>query len=231
MALLDPKPDERILDLGCGTGELTQAIAEKGADVIGLDSSPHMLEQARQLAPGLRFIEQSALSLTFQSEFDAVFSNAALHWMKDNPRAVAQGVAAALKPQGRFVLEMGAAGNVQNVIDGIYHGLAAIGRTPTEAQYPWYFPKLGAYCSLLEEAGLEVAYAVTFDRPSPLHHQEHGLRTWLMMFGKTFYAGLSDEELENALQVTEAYLQPRLYQNEQWVADYRRLRVVAHKRP
>jgi trans-aconitate methyltransferase len=231
LALLAAKPDERILDLGCGTGQLTAKLAESGATVIGVDSSPAMLEAATANYSHITFECLDAAKLTYQTEFDAVFSNAALHWMRENPQAVINGVYAALKPGGRFVLEMGAKRNVQKVVDGIAHGLRAIGLSDKQIQQrnPWYFPSLGEYTTHLESVGFEIDYAVTFDRPSPQDNPEQGLRHWLMMFGKNFYQHLSDEQLETALQETEKYLKPLIYQNNQWVADYRRLRVAAHK--
>jgi trans-aconitate 2-methyltransferase len=231
LTLLTAKADERILDLGCGTGQLTACIAESGATVIGMDSSPAMLEAAATNYPHITFECMDATKLTHQTEFDAVFSNAALHWMRENPQAVIDGVFTALKPGGRFVLEMGAKGNVQTVVDGIAHGLQTIGLSGEEIRQrnPWYFPSLGEYATRLESAGFEIDYAVTFDRPSPQENPEQGLRHWLMMFGKTFYQGLSTEQLEKALHETEEYLKPLIYRNHQWVADYRRLRIAAHK--
>src|SRR5580700_8966364 len=112
--LLDPKPGERILDLGCGTGHLTAKIAEAGVEVTGLDSSTSMIAQARQNFPGLKFSLADARDFRFDRPFDAVFSNAALHWIHD-AEAVVRSIAAALRPGGRFVLEMGVRGNIARI--------------------------------------------------------------------------------------------------------------------
>lgn len=231
LAFLNAQPQEKILDLGCGTGQLTHEIAKTGAYVLGLDSAAPMLEVAKSNYPELAFDCIDGAKLPFYQEFDAVFSNAALHWMQQDPQNVINSVFQALKPGGRFVFEMGAKGNVQQVIQGLTKGLIEIGQTPEEIQQknPWYFPSLGEYAARLESMGFEIAYATTFDRPSPQENQEQGLRTWLLMFGKSFYSDLTESQLETALTTTEQALKPLLYKNDQWVADYRRLRMVALK--
>jgi trans-aconitate methyltransferase len=231
LSLLKPQSGERVLDLGCGTGQLTAKIAEAGADVIGVDNAASMLETASVNYPHIKFECRDAAELPYNAEFDAVFSNAALHWMKKNPQAVAKSVYSALKPGGRFVLEMGAKGNIDHVLEGIRQGLKALDFSDEaiESRNPWYFPSLAEYAMLLESAGLEVLNAVVFERPSPLSDPEQGLRHWITMFGNAFCQGLSPEELERMLSVAEEMLRPRLHQNGQWVADYRRLRILARK--
>jgi trans-aconitate 2-methyltransferase len=231
--LLNPQPGERILDLGCGTGQLTAKIASSGADVVGLDASPAMIGQARQNYPKLRFVLADAAALPYENEFDAVFSNAALHWMLDRD-AVASGIARALKQGGRFVAEFGGKGNIRTLERAIekvtakYHG----GQVPPRRTY---FPGVGEYAAVLEERGLEVRFAQLFDRPTPLEGED-GMANWLRQFKWYYFEGLrpSQEDLrpgqqEEALREVIEELRPSLHTAEGWYVDYRRLRVSAFK--
>jgi len=167
---LNPQPGERILDLGCGTGQLTQKIADSGANVLGLDASPDMIGQARQNYPRLQFVLANAAALQFENEFDAVFSNAALHWMLDRAGVVA-GVARALKKGGRFVAECGGNGNVRE-LEGAIETVAAKYHTGPIPEKRTYYPAVGEYAALLEAHGLEVTFAQLFDRPTPLEGED-----------------------------------------------------------
>jgi trans-aconitate methyltransferase len=214
--LLNPQPGDRILDLGCGTGHLTNAIFERGAEVVGLDASPDMLAQARQNYPKLRFLLADAASFTVDRPFDAVFSNAALHWVRDAEGAV-RSVAAALVPGGRFVAEFGGKGNITQM-------LAAIHRVLPEAANPWYFPSIGEYSMLLERHGLEPRYAALFDRPTQL---EGSMQEWFEMFGEPLLARVPREQRRPVLDEVADVLRPALFREGHWWADYRRLRVAA----
>lgn len=216
-------PGERVLDLGCGTGHLTAKIAELGAHVIGLDSSPSMIAQARQNYPKLTFVLADARDFTFETRFDAVFSNAALHWIPDADRVVAS-VARCLKPGGRFGLEMGVKGNIATITEAMDSVLREMGREPRN---PWYFPSLGEYATLLERYGFEVAFASTFDRRNRLEHPERGLREWLDMFAGAWFEGLSDQDRAGAYRQIEERVRGRLWCDGAWWADYKRLRVLA----
>ncbi len=177
--LLDPKPGECILDLGCGTGQLTRKIADSGAEVVGLDVSPEMIGQARQNFPELRFVLEDAAAMPFENEFDAVFSNAALHWMLDFS-GVAKAVSKALRKGGRFVAELGGKGNIQE----IERTIEAIARRRLGDALPerrTLYPSVGEYSSILEAQGLEVRSAVLFDRPTPLEGPE-GMANWIRQF-------------------------------------------------
>lgn len=224
--LLGPQPGEAILDLGCGTGHLTAELAARGATVLGIDSSAEMIEQARRHYPALSFTVADARQLTFDSSFDAVFSNAALHWIPE-AALVVRGVAQALKPGGRLVVEFGGRGNVQAMISAMQAGLIAAGCSAVAS--PWYFPSVGEYTTLLEQHGLEATLAMLFDRPTPLDGAD-GLRHWLTMFGSHFLTQLPPQQREDFFQYVEAALRPLLYRQSGWFADYRRLRVVAWKR-
>jgi trans-aconitate methyltransferase len=226
IGLLDPKPGERILDLGCGPGQLTAKIAEAGAEVIGLDASPAMIGQARQNFPQLSFILQDASDMKFDQQFDAVFSNAALHWMLDRT-AVARGVAASLKAGGRFVGEMGGKGNIRHV----EQALASVARRYFGKDVPakrTYYPALGEYACLLEKHDLEVRNAVLFDRPTPLEG-EAGMEDWIRQFKSYYFEALPAPEAAKAIREVVEELRPIAFRNGRWTADYRRLRFVAVK--
>jgi trans-aconitate methyltransferase len=223
--LLNPEPGERILDLGCGTGHLTAKLAEAGAIVVGMDSSPSMIAQARQNFPSQRFVLADASDFRFEEIFDAVFSNAALHWIHD-AESVVKCVAAAVRPGGRFVLEMGAKGNIETIRQGIETTLTEAGHTPRS---PWFFPSAGQYAALLEKHGFEVRLAQTFERWPKLEHPERGLQEWLEMFTGSYFEGIPPTERAVIFRTIEDRLRPSLYKDGVWWADYRRLRIVAVK--
>lgn len=225
LQLLAPQPGERILDLGCGTGDLTAELAERGANVLGLDLASEMVAQARRKHPALELRVGDGQELRFESEFDAVFSNATLHWM---PRAdaVAQGVARALRPGGRFVAELGGARCVQTVRDAVTAALGDLGveghGTPS-----WFFPSVPAYAACLERAGFWVRTALWFERPTLLEG-EAGLSNWLELFCLPLLEALGERRaalVENVEQRCRA----RLFRDGSWWLDYTRLRVVASK--
>jgi trans-aconitate methyltransferase len=216
---LDPKPGERILDLGCGTGHLTAGIAERGAEVVGLDASPSMVAQARQNFPRLKFMLADGGALRFDDRFDAVFSNAALHWMKDAPAVIAS-VARALKPGGRFVLEMGVLGNIATILEALRQVLPA-------AENPWFFPSAAEYATLLEAAGFEIRLMETFERIHALEHPEKGMREWLEMFCGAWFDGIPTSDRPRLVAEIENLLRPKLWYDGCWHADYRRLRAIA----
>lgn len=226
--VLAPQPGERILDLGCGTGHLTAQIAAAGAEVIGIDNAPGMIESARASYPHLRFELADAVDFAFAEPFDAVFSNAAIHWMQ-HPERVAACIARALKPGGRFVVEFGGRGNVKAFIDAGYAAVEAAGYPSRRETHVWFFPNIGEYATLLERQGLEVTSALLFDRPTPLEGGEEGLRLWMKMFGGAFLAGLSVEHQDEVIRRTEVLLRPTQYREGTWIAPYRRLRIVAYK--
>jgi trans-aconitate methyltransferase len=224
--LLDPKPGERILDLGCGTGHLTAQIAERGAVVTGLDASVSMIAQARQNYPKLKFVLADARDFTAAEPFDAVFSNAVLHWIQD-AAPVVSGVARALKAGGRFVLEMGAKQNIARIVQALDSVLRERGYAPRS---PWYYPTAGEYATLLEPHGFEIAALWTFDRPTKLEHPEKGLREWLDMFAGEWFTGVPVKERDEVAGEIESRLRSALWREGAWWADYQRLRVIARRR-
>ncbi len=221
--LLNPRPGEKILDLGCGTGHLTSQIAAASADVIGIDLSQAMIDKARQNFPGITFSVQDALEMTYTSKFDAVFSNAVIHWISDQPRLV-RNIRRVLKLSGRLVAEFGGKGNVQAILDGLQTTLQEMAITPPEQTS--FFPSVSQYTRLLEENGFEVTEARLFDRPTLLEGAT-GLRDWVKMFRPNFVSVLSNSRLEEMFQRLEARLSPDLKKDGQWFADYRRLQVRA----
>ncbi|AUB40699.1 Trans-aconitate methyltransferase [Nostoc flagelliforme CCNUN1] len=227
LKFLNPQPGESILDLGCGTGQLTEKIAQAGAEVMGVDHAPAMIEKARQNYPHIRFDVADARNFQVEKPLDAVFSNAVLHWVKEADSAIAS-IHQSLKPGGRFVAEFGGKGNVQAIATALESALEAI-NIPTQALNPWYFPSIGEYATLLEHQGFDVIYAMLFARPTPLADGEAGMANWIQMFASSFLAGLSGEQQIQIIRVVEEYLKQTLYQQGTWIADYRRIRIVAIK--
>lgn len=219
--LLAPQAGERILDVGCGDGALTEKIAASGAAVVAVDAAPDMVAAAR--ARGLDARVMPGQSLAFDGEFDAVFSNAALHWMQP-PEAVLAGVYRALKPGGRFVAEMGGQNNTAAIMVAMAAVLARRG-VDAHALSPWYFPSDTAYRRKLEAAGFTVAEIGIFPRPTVL---DSGLEAWLDNFTEDFFAPLPPAERLIARGEVVGLLRPVLTdETGTWVADYVRLRFRA----
>lgn len=219
--LLAPKTGERILDLGCGDGVLAEKIAATGAIVVAVDAAPDLIAASR--ARGLDARLEDGQNLPFDREFDAVFSNAALHWMKA-PDAVIAGVRRALKPGGRFVAEMGGHNNVAAVVVALTAVLARRGIDSTRHN-PWYFPSAEAYRAKLEAAGFAVESIAIIPRPT---HLTGGVELWMDAFCEPFFLALPPEERLMARDETIALLRPTLVSEDgRWIADYVRLRFRA----
>ena len=224
LEMLAPRAGERILDLGCGDGALTARIVARGATVVGIDSSPAQVAAAR--ARGLDARVGDGTELTLGETFDAVFSNAALHWMRP-PQAVAAGVAAALMPGGRFVGEMGGAGCVAKIRAALHDGLARRGVDAWSVD-PWYFPTDREYAAILERAGFAVDTIALIPRPTRLPTD---VRAWLETFAKSFTGALPEGERSAYLEETQDRLRGDLEDaSGAWVADYVRLRFKARTR-
>jgi len=227
--LLAPQPGESILDVGCGTGHLTAQIAQRGAAVVGIDNSAAMVERARAEYPQLDFRLADATDLGFEGSFDAVFSNAALHWISQASQPlVARGITRSLRNGGRLVAELGGKGNVERIVRALEAAIVAMGYYLPAA--PWCFPGIAEYAALLEEAGLEVILAELFERPTPLDGGERGMSHWLSMFAGHFLAAVPPEQQDELVGEVERLLRPEHYRDGGWIADYRRLRLVAIKR-
>ena len=220
---LAPQRGERILDLGCGDGRLTERILAAGADVEGVDASPTMIEAAR--ARGIKAIEAKAEQLPYDdTSFDAVFSNAALHWVRDQDAMMDQ-VHRVLKPGGRFVAEMGGHGNIAAIRVGLMAVLARHGYGDREDGVN-YYPTQELYRDRLEKHGFNVERIALIPRPTPL--PETGMEAWLRTFRRGVLDGLPESLRETIVSETAALLAPALQDEAgNWVADYVRLRFIA----
>jgi trans-aconitate methyltransferase len=219
--LLAPRPGERILDLGCGDGFLTEQLAALGCDVVGVDASVEQVEGARRR--GLDARVARAEGLPFEGEFDAVFSNAVLHWVKDAAGAI-RAVHRALRPRGRFVGEMGGAGCVAAIRAALGEALAPRGFDGA-ALDPWFFPSAETYAALLADGGFAVESIALFPRPTPLPGD---VVDWLETFAQPFLAPLAPDARRPLLEEVRERLRPQLFEPTQgWVADYTRLRFRA----
>jgi len=223
--LLAPRPGERILDLGCGDGVLTAQIAAAGASVLGVDADAAMLAAAAE--KGLDVRRMDGRQLAFDGEFDAVFSNAALHWM-GNPAPVTAGVCRALKPRGRYVGEFGGFGNIAAIRVAVRSVLASRGyRVPPVEEN--YYPTAQAFRAVLEAGGFTVDVCDLIHRPTPL---PTGMSAWLQTFRAGFIdsAGVPADKRAQVIEDTRALLRPVLADDAgNWTADYVRLRFAARK--
>jgi trans-aconitate methyltransferase len=221
--LLDPRPGERILDLGCGTAELTRAIAASGARAVGIDASAAMIEAGRRSFPDLDLRVMDAREARFDAPFDAVFSNAALHWIRP-PEAAAAAIFGALRPGGRLVAEFGGEGNVRRVLAAAEAAGRAEGVDLAELLHANYFPGVEAYSAVLAGAGFVGISAEIYDRMTRL---DAGLRGWIRMFRPGVLDRLRDPE--RFFGRMEDLARAELFRDGAWHADYRRLRLVARR--
>ncbi|GAA0135132.1 class I SAM-dependent methyltransferase [Paenibacillus sp. YSY-4.3] len=229
VSILNPQAGERILDLGCGTGDLADEISKAGAHVTGMDYSEEMIQQAKIKYPNIPFITANAENYRTEEVFDAVFSNAALHWMK-NAQDVVETIYSSLRTGGRFVAEFGGKGNVGIITENTIAVLEEFFGIPdARDRNPWYFPSISEYSTLLENQGFRVTYAEHFDRPTPLEDGENGLRHWLASFTGDFFSDLSEGEKQQAYALIMNRTKPLLYDGQTWSADYKRIRIAAIK--
>ncbi|MGA2427685.1 MAG: methyltransferase domain-containing protein [Candidatus Acidiferrum sp.] len=221
--LLAPRAGERILDLGCGDGVLSAKLAAMGCNVIGVDASPAQIQATQKLGVEAQVVD--AEHLNFEAEFDAVFSNAALHWMR-NPDAVINGVHRALRPGGRFVAEMGGYGCVETIKRALIEALNRRG-FDGQAASPWYFPTVEDYSARLNNRGFTINYIALIPRPTTLPGD---VTAWLETFAQSFTATLPQAERPGYLAEVQEALRPKLCDSQgKWTADYVRLRFSAQK--
>ncbi|MCX2575823.1 class I SAM-dependent methyltransferase [Pedobacter sandarakinus] len=225
---LAPKPGEDILDVGCGTGQLAAQIAESGANVSGTDASVDMIATAKANYPGINFKVEDATELQYNEIFDAIFSNATFHWIENQP-ALIEGLFKSLRTGGRLVAEFGGKRNVKSITDAITSAAKNLGLADKVINNFWYFPSISTYTTLLENAGFEVEQAWLFDRPTKLKG-ENGMISWINQFATHAFKNLTDDEGEAIKTLAVEILKPNYFINGEWVADYRRLRIKAHKR-
>lgn len=219
---LKPEAGETILDLGCGTGDLTALLVEAGATVIGMDSDPAMVEAARErLGDSVELHVADAHDFTVDKPVDAVVSNAALHWMTSQVEVLGC-VSDALRDGGRFVAELGASGNVASITAAVDQACREAGLP--DRSWPWYFSSPAEYAAMLEDSGLEIRQLDFYDRPTKLTGPD-GLNQWLAMFASDALDGLPTEVLTRTNEIAR----PKLWHDGAWWADYRRLRFRAVK--
>ncbi|MFD2672262.1 class I SAM-dependent methyltransferase [Marinicrinis sediminis] len=227
--VLAPVKGENILDVGCGTGDLAAEIAQYGSHVYGIDGSAEMINQARSKYPQLNLAVADGQRFHLNQQFDAVFSNAAIHWMKEEPEGVIRCIHQHLKPNGRFVAEMGGFGNIQHIIEAILHVLQQDHGIDASPLLPWYFPTRETYTALLTHHEFTVHMANIVPRPTPLVPGEQSMRHWLEQFASSLFVSLDAEQRDSCLHRVVELLKPKLYDGTRWTADYVRLRVYATK--
>ena len=219
--LLQLQPGEKVLDLGCGDGALTEQLVAAGGIVLGVDASVAQVQATQQR--GIAAQVYSAEELPFCEEFEAIFSNAVLHWVADQPTALAH-IFRALKPGGRFIAEMGGFGCVNTIRQALHETLRARKLDPWDYD-PWFFPSVAEYSSLLQAQGFEIDSILLFPRPTPLPGDILG---WLETFAQPFLHTFSPNERAACLEEVRTRLQPTLYREDSgWTADYTRLRFRA----
>jgi trans-aconitate methyltransferase len=221
--LLDPKPGERVLDLGCGDGALTERLVSAGCEVVAVDSSPEQVWAALERGLDARIVDVSELSL--DGLFDGVFSNAALHLIKD-PKPVIANVWNALRPGGRFVAEFGGAGCVATIREALASELSGRG-IDAQSLDPWYFPTPQEYGVRLESQGFRVDLNILFPRPTPLPSD---IRSWLEIFAQPYISRVAEPRRPSLIEAVRTRLEPQLLNADGvWVVDYVQLRVAATK--
>jgi len=225
--LLSPKKGERILDLGCGTGHLTDLIAKSGAEVTGIDKSPEMIYEAKNHYPNIKFGVEDACDFNFSNQFDAVFSNAVLHWIKD-PEKVLICIYDSLKKGGRFVGEFGGKNNINRVETALRKELLNAGYKTNSEYDIWYYPSVAEFASLLEEIGFTVSSMIYFKRDTFLKENDD-ISGWIEMFGKSFFHDVDREHKKQILERIQNSLKETNFSDGKWFIDYIRLRFIALK--
>jgi len=227
MGWLVPQKGEHILDVGCGTGTLTEKIAESGAIVTGIDASPEMIAKAKQAYNNIAFFVKDASNFSLDTKFDAAFSNAAFHWIK-NQQGLLQCIYDCLKDGGRLVYEMGAKHNIESIHNAVKSVLIDEGfelNTKIEVNY---FSSAAEQATMLEKAGFTVSNIIQFDRPTALVGED-GMKNWIIQFGRAFFKKIPSGKVETIVNKAVAILKQTNYENGKWYADYKRLRIKAVK--
>lgn len=224
LKFVEPDPQQTILDVGCGTGTLTHELATRAGRVVGVDASPAMVDAARRAFPQIEFLVADALELPFENQFDVVFSNAVFHWIADHDRLL-KTLRRVLKPGGRLVCEFGARDNVAAIELAFARACAEAGRAYVSR---FTFPAADAFAELLAANHFTCGLVRAYDRPTILRDGAGGLRNWLRQFFADELQPLPESTQLALLDRTEDLARPRLWNGQAWVADYRRLRVVAH---
>ena len=225
--LLEPKKGQKILDLGCGTGHLTNMIASTGADVTGIDMSLEMIGEAKANYPGIKFMVEDATDFFFHDKFDSVFSNAVLHWIKDQEKVLIC-VYDALKKGGKFTAEFGGKHNIERVETALRNELHKSGYSTNAELDIWYYPSVGEYAVLLEEIGFTVQFVSYFKRDTFLNKGDD-ISGWLEMFGKSFLRNIEPKEKSRMIRNIQNSLKDTNCIKGKWYIDYVRLRFTVVK--
>lgn len=226
--LLDPKENQRILDLGCGSGQLTSKINGFAKETIGIDKSADMIADAKTKFPNIEFKVGDAGNFKFDEKFDSIFSNATLHWVKDYKGAI-KCMYENLNSNGKIVLEFGGKGNIQTIVNELRNSLRKRGYDKQSNLKLWYFPSIGEYSSELESVGFRVLFAEHYDRPTELSDENSGIKDWISMFADSFFIGVSENHREEIKNEVKEKTKEKCLINGKWFADYKRIRIVAIK--
>ena len=227
--LLNPQKNETILDIGCGTGDLTKKLSELCGKVIGIDNSKEMIQSAQKKYSEISFIHADAKDYQFNERFDAIFSNAVLHWI---PQAdiVIRNTNRHLKVGGRYVVEFGGKGCNDSTINTLKEQFDKEGLDYPSIESMLYFPSISQYSALLENNGFEVNLAMLFDRPTELKGGLNGLNDFIEMFLNWLFKSVSDSDKSAIIKRTINILKPQIFNGTSWIADYRRIRIMAYKK-
>lgn len=227
--LLNPQNNETILDIGCGTGDLTKKIAELCGKITGIDNSNEMIQTAQKKYPEISFIHADAKDYQFDNKFDAIFSNAVLHWI---PQAdiMIRNANNHLKIGGRYVVEFGGKGCNYSIINTLKEQLDKEGLNYPSIESMLYYPSVSQYSTILENNGFEVNLALLFDRPTELKEGINGLQYFIEMFLNWLFKYVSDFDKSAIIDKTIDILKPQIFNGTSWIADYRRIRILAYKR-
>jgi len=214
-----------ILDLGCGTGELTYELSQKAGVVIGVDGSESMINNAKEKYPEIEFYVMDACNLKWENYFDVIFSNAVFHWIP-NQTNLLDSIYRALKPNGKLICEFGAHGNIANIQRAFQTAASGYGYDYVSQ---FYFPAVCEYTQLLENAGFNIEFITDYDRPTALKDGRLGLRNWLNQFFASDLSKFTASQQSDIFEAVEDNLRSKLWNGERWTADYRRIKVIASK--
>lgn len=221
ITLLPSNKTHCILDLGCGTGDLTMKLSKVCDEVIGIDGSEEMIETAKVKYPHLNFQVMDACFLPWGNKFDIIFSNAVFHWILDQ-EILLKSIYSALKDGGSLISEFGGYGNI-STIESAYKTVVPSYKSP------FYFPTIESYSAILKKTGFCIQEIYDYDRPTPLSDGRDGLRKWMTQFFSNSLSLFNNKEQENILKNVEDLLENQLFDGVKWVADYRRIRVIVSK--
>lgn len=225
MELLTSPKGSNVIDLGCGNGNLTKKLKEKGYNVIGIDDSDEMLNIARKKYNEIKFVKGNALTFKIEPA-DAIFSNAVLHWIdKEKQQELLNNIASNIKKGGEFVCEFGGNGCAKIVHSELRR---IFEKNNLKYKFNFYFPTIGEYAPLMEKVGLRVKYAILFDRPT-LQNGENGLEEWIRMFNMAPFKGLTENKIQEIINETKKRLEPVLCKEGKWFVDYVRIRFRCEK--